>query len=466
MKKIIGTGWIAISLVLWGCTTATINPFSSTSYSLKTYSEKKLSNGLKVLLVEDKSLPYTSFSMMFGVGGAHDPENISGLTNFVGDMFKKGTQKSSATQIVDRLEQLGASLEISTTQDYTEIAASGLSFHRESLLNIFSEVVTEANFADSEIQRLKRQTIDGIKKISEKPEAFSDLSFGELLFDKHPYGRPVIGTIAGILQIKQKHVVKHYLQYFRPNNAILAVVGNFDSNILEVLEKSFATWKPRKIEEINYPAITSWQGLKLELVDKSDLVQSQVRIGHIGIKRDNPDFLKLRIANTILGSGFTSRLMQSIRVKAGLTYGINASFEARKDFGPFVISASTRNDKVGDLIRKTLSELEKFRDEGVTEQEVNDAKALLIGNFPRSIETAERLAFNLMILRRYGISDSYLEDFVSNVRGISASDVNEAIRKHYQSKNLKILVFTNASTAKPQLSALGDLTVRNYSSKR
>ncbi|MDZ4660503.1 MAG: pitrilysin family protein [Pseudomonadota bacterium] len=462
MKRLLAGGL----LMLIGCSSASINPFSGSSFNIKPYSETELSNGLKVLLVEDKSLPYTSFSMMFGTGAAHDPNQIPGLTNFVGDMFKKGTQKSSAMQIVDRLEQLGASLEISTGYDYTEVSASGLSFHRETILSILAELITEANFADSEIQRLKKQTIDGIKKISEKPDSFADMSFGELLYNNHPYGHPVMGTVSGIGGIKQKHVVKHYLQYFRPNNAVLAVVGNYDSNIIEVLEKSFARWKPRNIDDTKYPTLNPWQGIKLEVIDKADLVQTQVRIGHVGIKRDNPDFLKLRIANTILGSGFTSRLMQSVRVKAGLTYGISAAFDARKDFGPFIVAASTRNDKVGELIRKTLGEVEKFRDEGVTEQEVNDAKALLIGNFPRSIETAERLAFNLLTLRLYKISDYYLTDFVENVRGISAEDINEAIRKYYQPKNLKILVFSNANAVKSQLSALGEVTVRSYSTKR
>ncbi len=449
--------------VIAGCKSVPIpNILPSSGFQLRPYKEVKLSNGLKVLLVDDKALPYITYSLMIKVGAAHDPQNMPGLSSFVAEMINKGTQKLNATQIADQFGSIGAGYEADTDYDFTQINASGLSQYSDELLDVYSGIITGAAFSKDEIKRLKRQVLDAIKKSTEEPGSFSSQAYQEYLYSAHPYSHAVIGRRQGIAPIEQKHVVRHYRQYYRPNNAILSVVGNYSSDIIEKLEKHFGGWKEKEIPELNFPTLPQIQGLQIRVVDKVDLVQSEIRIGHFGIRRDNPDFQKLRLANTILGGGFASRLMQEVRVRSGLTYGISSGFDARKDSGPFTISTFTRNDKVGETIKKTLQELERFRSQGATDQEVKDAKAFMIGNFPRAIETAEKLANNLMLLRLYNVSDEYLEDFVDSVEKISTAEINQVIKNYLKPESLKILVYANSRSVKEQLGPVGPVEIKSF----
>jgi zinc protease len=454
---------VVLVLIFTGCRSVPLpNLLPASGFQLRHFKETTLSNGMKVLLVDDRALPYITYSMMFKVGAAHDPETMPGLSNFVAEMINKGTQKLNAIQIADKFGAIGASYDSDTDYDFTQLNASGLSQYSDELLDIYSSIITEANFSKEEIKRLKLQVLDAIKKSTEEPGSFSSLAYQDYLYLAHPYSRAVMGKRKGISSIEQKHVVRHFRQYYRPNNAILAVVGNYSDDIVDKLEKHFGNWKSKEVPALQFPTLPQIQGHQIRIVDKGDLVQSEIRIGHYGIRRDNPDFQKLRLANTILGGGFASRLMQEVRVRSGLTYGISSGFDARKDSGPFTISTFTRNDKVGETVKKTLQELERFRAQGATDEEVKDAKAFMIGNFPRAIETAEKLANNLMVLRLYNVSDDYLEDFVENVQKISTTEVNAVIKNYLRPENLKILVYANSGSVKEQLKPVGPIEVKSF----
>ena len=168
----------------------------------------------------------------------------------------------------------------------------------------------------------------------------------------------------------------------------------------------------------------------------------------------------LRLANTILGGAFASRLNSRIRRDLGLTYNIGSHFDALQDTGPFEISTFTKNQTVGQTVSETLKILSDFKANGVTSDEVDSTKGYLKGIFPSAIETPEKLAFNLMILRFYELPDTYLTNYLRNIDRISASDVNRAIKKHIDDKNLKVLVYTSAETVLPQLEPIGKVEVK------
>ena len=179
------------------------------------------------------------------------------------------------------------------------------------------------------------------------------------------------------------------------------------------------------------------------------------------LSASNPDFLRLRIANTILGRGFVSRLMDHVRDNLGLTYSISSDFDARLDKGPFSITTFTKNQTTGKIIQEILTILETFHKEGVTKKEVSLAKKYLLGIFPQAIDTPERLAFNLLILRLYGVSDNYLRTYQSKISKITTRQVNAAIKKHLDPYNLKILIYANSKVL-PQIRSFGIVEVRNH----
>lgn len=459
MKKLIcalmalGTG----AVFVLGCST-----LSKKSVQLSKIKDYQLKNGLKVLVLEDHSLPYLSVGLMVKTGAAADPLGKTGLANLTGDLFDRGSIKHSATEIADLFAGYGTGFVNSVNYDFSYFSTSSLAKDQENILNLFFEILLNPAFSDAEIERSKSESKAEIKRAFDQPSYVASRLFSQYLYAAHPYGRSTVGTLRDLDSIKNKDVRDFYAKYYQPNNSSLVLVGDVQPDLLAKLEVMVASWQSSTSPTQSYPSLTKLNGGELLLVDRDDLKQSEVRMGHFGIQRKNDDYQKIIVADVILSDGFTSRLMKEIRVKRGLTYGISSDFEARKDFGPFLIAAATRNEKVGDLVRETINVVKDFVKNGVTEQEVEDAKGYLRGAFPRKIETADQLAGLIMGLRFYGIDESYLENYVSTLNKISASEVNDVIKKYFHPDQFKVLVYAPKAITIDQLRPLGAVDVKPY----
>ncbi len=418
---------------------------------LRPYEERELPNGMKILIVNDASLPYVSYSLTLKSGSNADPKNFPGLSYVVADLLETGTKQKSAAQIATDLSQLASDFETSVASDFTLLSSSCLSEDAEALLVTFHDIITQASFANQEIDRKRKELIADAQKSQDNPEAFTEKVWTQYLYSDHPYGHTSLGKVSSLAKITKKQITQHYLKYYRPNNASLTVVGKFTPELLQKIESLFGAWQAREVAPVIYPEVAKLEGQKALIVDKKGLVQAQIRIGNFGIKRSNEDFLTIRIANTILGGAFSSRLVDKIRKELGLTYSISSGFDARADRGPFEISTFTKVASVGKTVEETLAVLKKFQTQGVTPEETEMAKGYLKGIFPTAIETAEKFAHNLILLKLYGIEDTYLSQYISNVDRTTTEDVNAVIRKYFDEKNVKILVYGPAVEIKPQL---------------
>ncbi len=464
--------WTSAVLVFIACSSkepATTSPESSSqktetksTFQLRHYTAEKWDNGLQVVYIENHNLPSLSFGLLVKGGASRDPMTKSGLANLVAHVMVRGTLKMSANQIADGLGQLGSEFERDVSEDFSWFQVSGLSTSQEGLLGIFSDVLMHPRFDNSELEKEKKLVLASIKQRFDHPDRFVGEAFQSYLFGGHPYARPVSGIERDIKSIKREDLIRGYTKFVRPNNAVLVVTGDFSADISNTLHERFKGWEKRELESYSSSEPPSISGINIRLIDKPDLTQSQIVIGQMGIKRNEPDYLVLRIANNILGGNFSSRLMDRVRVNLGLTYGISSSFDARLDRGPFTISTFTKNQTVGTTINESLGVLRKFYEEGVTSEEVKAAKNYLMGTFPRAIETPERLGYNLALLRLYGISDDYLKDFISNVNMVSADQVNAVIKKHFNAKDLKITVLSKSADSLEQLRPLGLLEVKSF----
>ena len=233
------------------------------------------------------------------------------------------------------------------------------------------------------------------------------------------------------------------------------MVGNYNEEVKKDLMAKFSKWQGKSPAEAVLPKVEEPKGIQVRLVTKASLRQAEVRIVHLGPSRKTEDFMALRLAAGVLGGSFSSRLMDEIRDNLGLTYSIRSRFSFGQNTGEFQIASFTRLDKVGELVTKSLDIYNKMYEDGITEEELLRAKALVLGRFPRSVETSESLASNLMILRLYGISDDYLKEYINSVEGISVSEVNRAIKKHMKPKDLKVLVYAPEFPVKMQLQSIG-----------
>jgi zinc protease len=302
-------------------------------------------------------------------------------------------------------------------------------------------------FKDPEINRIRSQMLASLQKKIDNPSAYADLQMDQYLYGSHPYGREVDGTPDGLKASRKQEVIRHYLTFYRPNNATLAVVGKFSEDFEAKVQAAYGKWSRRTIPVVKVDAAPAIEGVKVKLILKKGLQQTQIRISELGIARSNEDFLRLRLANEVLGGGFASRLNQKVRDDLGLTYSIASAFEARKDRGSFDIQTFTKNETAGKTLDESLAVFSNYVDVGPTDKEVNASRNQLIGQFPRAIETADRLAYNLLALDFYGIPVDYLTDYNKNVNAISVGDAQAAIKRALNTKNLKVLVYGDAKIA-------------------
>ena len=457
MKKLL----IAFStvLVLWGCQMA---PKKTSSYQLRPFQEVTLSNGLPVLLIPDKKLPYFQMILMVHSGSTSDPERKLGLSHMTAQLLDKGTKQRRTTAIANSLEQLGNQFYVTSDRDFTEVGGSGLSFHKDQLLKDFSEILLQPAFYRHEIKDMKERVLSSLTKTVDSPSRAADVAIQSYLYGPHPYSRRISGRKQDIQNITRSDIFRFYKEHYTPQNAMLAVVGDFGDGMTSQLEAHLGGWKGSEVEPVTYSSFPEISGVEIRLVDHPDVKQTQIRFAHKGIKRSNPDFLTLRVANTVLGRGFGSRLVDEIRVRRGLTYGIRSHFDSRKDFGPFSVSTFTRHDKVGETLRGSLNTIEKLRKDGVTSDELATAKSVMKGTFPRTLETAESFAQNLLRLRFHRIPDTYLTKFYDSIDRISRSDVNQALKKYLSPKNIKIVVYGPQTQIIKQIRPIGVVEIMSY----
>lgn len=437
-----------VSVFSFGCASGGSDGVSTTSTSssssgvttLRAYKETTLPNGLKVLFLPDATLPALSMGLLVKAGSSSDPSGRSGLSNLVSDLLDQGTKRRNANQIAEDLGRMGASFGASVDYDYTYLSLSGLSVSGQALLSNFAEIATGPSFPDAEILRIRKQTLASIERGLDNPRNVAELGTLTAVFGQHPYGQAVSGSMKSVGALSKKDVIQHYLRYYRPNNSILVVVGKFDSEFEKKVETTFGSWAKRDVPALNLASPKMPEGLRVRVVEKAGLTQAQIRFASVGIKRQDSDFMALRVANTILGGAFASRLNDKIRKELGLTYSISSSFDSRMERGPFVISTFTKIESIDQVVSETLKLYKGFVDKGVTSEELNRARGYLKGIFPQAIETSEKLGFNLVLLRLYGISDRYLTHYLRELDDLSVSEINSAIRRHMKPENLAIVI--------------------------
>ncbi|PWU12795.1 MAG: insulinase family protein [Bdellovibrio sp.] len=444
---------------LLSCSSAEVKRETRTAFQLRPYQEETLPNGLRLLFIKDTSLPRLSFQMMVRAGALDEPRDLAGLNALVAELMDQGTKTKSATQIAEDFALIGAEFQANPSEDYTFLTSSGIAIYGKELVSLFADVVTQPAFSPAEIHRVKAHQLAEIQKAQDEPDSFADELLAKEVFPDHPYGYPGIGTKEGLQKIKRENILAHYGKFYRPGQAILAVVGSFDEGLVHEIRERFSRWEAGP--PVPPPAVAQSESSKgtMKLISKKGLQQTQIRMGHLGIRRVDPDYLSLRAGNLILGGGFYSRLNQRVRDDLALTYGIFSSSDARADRGLFEINTASRNEKSADTIQETLAVLKDFVEKGVNDNEVTAAKTLMIGQFPSAIETVDRLATNLLILRRYGVADDYLSKYEANVNRLTTAEINDSIRRHIRPGQINTLVYADRDQVLRALEKLGPWTV-------
>ncbi|MBX9687200.1 MAG: insulinase family protein [Candidatus Obscuribacterales bacterium] len=419
----------------------------------------KLSNGLSVELVEDHRVPFSTIALGVKAGSYVDPPNQAGLSTIVSDMLTEGTNKRSSKQIAEAIDFIGGAIAAQTGPDFTTVSASALSQYNERLLDTFADVILNPSFPEDELKLEKTNKIQELALNRSKPDFLAAERFAKIVFGNHPYST-VAPSASMVEKLKRQQLLDFHKQNFLPNEAQLVVVGDFKSDEMKSLvEKYFGEWKAGTIAKSKVPAQPKQTARKIYLIDRPDSVQSKIKLGNIGIKKSDPDFYALTVANQLLGGAATSRLFLNIRENKGYTYGAYSKMTPQKEPGSFSSEAEVRTEVTAAALQEFFYELERIRNLKPAEKELNDSKNYLVGSFQLGLETQSGLAQRLLEGSLYQLPDDYLETYGKKILAVGPDDVRRVARKYVDLDNIVVTVVGDSKKIKSELEYFAPLAV-------
>lgn len=435
--------------------------FSAAAQTLHLPPHKKvvLKNGLTVLLLEKHGVPLVNLYALVKTGSAADPAGEDGVASVTAGLLRKGTKKRTAQQFAADLDYIGAAFESEAGPDFSSVSTEFLTKDLALGLELFSDALLHPTFPDAEVQKLLAQSVDAVRGAKDDPQQVLGLYYDGYLYGTHPYGRPAGGDEVSLQRIKRDAIVKFYEANYAPGNTLLAVAGEFDgAEMRKKLDEVLGDWPARTAATPSIAATAPVKSKRLLLVDKPDATQTYFAFGNVGIARNDPDRVALRVVNTIFGGRFTSELNEALRVESGYTYGASSFFDSRKVPGPFGVFSFTKNETTVPAIDLALQVLQKLHKQGVTDEQLKSAKSYIKGQFPPNIETSRQLAQIIASHEFYGLGDDEINQLEARVDAVTPEIAKQVIQKHFPSENLVFVLIGKASAIGP--------AVEKYAEKR
>jgi zinc protease len=420
-----------------------------------------LKNGLVLLVLERPEIALVQMQLLIRAGSTADPPGKEGTAALTAQLLKRGTTGRPAQQFAEEVEFVGGALEATAGLDGTIVAGEFAARDFEVGLNLLADMVQHPAFKEEEFARARRQAEAEDLSLLDDPEWVADAAFHRWLFGTHPYGRPPEGTKRSLETITRADVTSFYEAHFTPNSAVFAIVGQVGpQQAAQRVEKYLGAWKRRSAGEIRLPEIAPVKGRRVLLVDKPDATQAQIRFGNVGPRRADPEYFPLLVANGILGGGFTSWLVDEVRTKRGLTYGIRSRVEARRSAGAVAVETFSKNPTVAETIQVSLDQIKRLREGAVPAEDLEKARNFLAGTFPVRLESPDALARQILEIELYGLEADFINGYQKRVRTVGLDGVKRAAARFMPLDDLAIVVVGPAAALKEPLSSLGPVTVK------
>jgi zinc protease len=416
--------------------------------------EETLPNGLRVIVIERRETPLISAQLLIKNGGEVDPPELAGLADMTANLLTKGTQTRDATKIAQEVESLGASLDSGARWDSSFATVSVMSSKIPQAMEILADVVRRPTFKSEEVERLRQQYLDNVTLALGDPGTIARFVAARVVFGDSPYGHPVSGTTESLTRITAADITKMHSRYYRPDNAILVIGGDIGGKDgIALATKYFGDWQKPTTPLPSLSAAMEGAGGKagrVVVIDKPDAGQAAVYLARTGINRKDPDYFRGIVSNSVL-SGYSGRLNQEIRIKRGLSYGAGSSLDTRRDVGPFLASAQTKNESGAQVADLLLGEISRLSSAPPADVELTPRKAVLIGGFSRNLETASGLVGQVGSLALYGLGLDEINRYINNVQSVSTADIQKFAGTRLDAKTSNIIIVGNAKAFLPDL---------------
>lgn len=413
-----------------------------------------LSNGLKVLIVQDNSQPLVNIGISIPMGAAQ--EHIPGLGRCVAKLMVMGNSKKNAEQIAQQSDIIGASFGVSCNWDSTDMNALVLATYTRDMIQLMSECLLYSTFPDDEIKRRKQLILADLEYLSTDPEYLVSRACNGTLYENHTYGHSRNGTASTINSIQSEDCKHWHSSLIQTSGAFFIISGNCDiESILNMLEEFFGTWKPKnKPILIEKPEFNI--GKQLVFAEKKGAVQTSLQIAMPSISLYHPDYTLFQICSTIFGGYFASRLNVLLREKHGYTYGAYSYQDTRKACSSYIIQTNIGNEVSRHSVEEILRELQRMSNEPILEEECTIATQYLLGSMVQGMETAQQLSGRAKTIESYNLPEDYFTQKFADLSKASAQDLLAIQKQFFAPETLIIAASGDIDILTEQLSAFGN----------
>ena len=416
-------------------------PLVGKEFVFPEYQESKLSNGIKVFIVEDHEQPTFAFRILIPGGSAYDGDK-PGLAELTAEMLTKGAGKWSALEIAQKLDGVGATLDISASPDYFTIYGSCILKHIPTLMDVLSQVVLNPTFPKDEFEKLKKRVISAIKNEKARPLSVATALSKKVLYgENHPYGKRK--TEETVEKITLEDVRAFFNKYFKPDYATLVVTGDIkEKEIIPVFNKALGNWRKGNLPPL-VMAPPQPEPLGVYFVHRPASVQSSIVLATPTVEITNPDYEALDVAASIMGSGFAGRLFRTLRETYSYTYTPFGYQTSSKFANRFACGAEVRNPVTDSAIDVIKEQLYLLATDPPSEDELNRIKKVKVGNYLMSFENAEFVASSIQSVYFYGKPISYLKDYPKIINQLTPYDIQKVAKKYMHPDKAYIVVVGN-----------------------
>lgn len=395
--------------------------------------------GIDAWLVEEHSIPFVALELRFQGGTSLDPDGKEGLTSLMVGLLEEGAGDMDARSFAREAEALAASFNYDASDDTVGISARFLSENRDQAVALLRESLINPTFEQSAIDRVRGQVNSIIRSNQKDPRDIAGDAFAKLVYGDHPYGRPEFGTLESVANLTRDDIVAAHKAALTRERLYVSAVGDITKDELATLLDELLLDLPEAGPDMPGAADINLPG-GVEIVDY-DTPQSVVMFGQPGIDRDDPDFFAAYLLNHILGGGsFESRLMNEVREKRGLTYGVYSYLVDKENAQLWLGSVASANNRVAEAINVIRAEWERIRDEGVTEEELADAKTYLTGAYPLRFDGNAPIANIAVNMQMEGLDTDYIANRNDMVNAVTLDDVNRVARELLDPSKLTFVV--------------------------
>ncbi len=421
--------------------------------------EKKLDNGLTVVLVPLTNVPKITAELTFLAGRGTAYREHPGVAQLAGRVLIEGTTSRSSKQLKEELRSIGGAMSVTVDDDGTTITASALSEFAPRLLELLSDVAQHPAYPKSEVDLAKTNFAQEIEEQRSQPDFLANEQFEKAIFGRHPYGF-VVPESKAIAKVTRDGLKQFAGSHYVPNNAHLIIVGDLQPPAMfEEVQNALAGWKRGLAPPLESPTLPKREKRQIYFVDRPGSVQSTIIVGALAPPRKSPDYIALRTANMIYGGSFYSRLTRNIREAKGYTYSPYSVADLRRRAGAFWTTAAVRNEVTGPTILEMLYELDRMRVLPVTKEELDSAKTFSVGTLALQMETQASLADRINTIYTYELPRDFLQTFREKVDALTPDDIQNMGAKYFDTYRGAIVIVGDYAQVKEQVAPFGDVTL-------